>query len=178
MEPLRLYYGDTSIVGSITIGPEHRLETIANLARPGASGLYRGGVLTVEGVSDSDLALAVTNYFADEETHALKPERAIAKQRLTNLVYASTLGRYSQARQQLFHALLTEALADGLENRATYIRKLLTWLKTAAAALIQAEDRVDALASVELIRAVDVDLDQLKTTDPEITVRAALYILD
>ena len=148
------------------------------LGKPKAPASYAGGQLTVEGVDQAELEAAVATFEADPETYVLRPVRAISKQRLSNLVYACTLGRYSQARQQLFHALLTEALADGLENRATYIRQLLTWLKQAAAVLIAAEDQVDALEDVEAIRAVDVDRDQIKNADPEITIRAALQILD
>lgn len=137
-----------------------------------------GGVLTIESASQADLDAALATYNSDPDTYLLGPKRIIAKMKLLNYSYALTLGRYSQARQQLFHAMLTESIIDGLANRIIYIRQLLTWLKEAAAALIVAEDQIDLADTVEAIRDVEIDLDALRQSDPHITVRAALAIID
>ena len=137
-----------------------------------------GDTLTIEDIEQSDLDEAFATYNSDPEKYILTPKRIIAKRRLLNFTYALTLGRYSPARQQLFHAMLTESIIDGRPNRAAYIRQLLDWLKAAAALLITAEDEIDAAQSVADMRAVSVDLEPLKNTDPGITVRAALEIVD
>jgi len=154
------------------------LSLLEILGASGNDASWAAGVLTIEGVDQAELDAAVASYNADPDRWVLDPVRQAQKSRLAKTVYNYTLSRYSTARQSLFHALLTEAIADGLTNRATYIRQLLTWLKMSAAMLIVAEDQVETLSTVAEIRQVDVDLAALTVNDPEVTVRAALQILD
>ena len=148
------------------------------LGNPLADVSIAGDELTIEGASQAELDAAAATYAADPDEYILQPQRRNQKQHLLNLAYAFTLGRYSQSRQALFHALLTETIIDELPNRGDYIRELLDWLKLVTGALMGAEAAVDLATTAETIKAVQINFDTLGAADPGITIKAALTISD
>ena len=163
-------------MGSINIGPEHRLETITNLASPGAVGYYRAGVLTVEGVSDADLALAVTNYFADEETHILQPEREKAAEQISRQCWEFFQNRYSTQVVQTFQGLISAALVGGNVPQQHYCLQLQIFGEQVATASLQAIELLASETTVEGIQNVAVDFSFLETLDPGVSLESAIAL--
>lgn len=148
------------------------------LGTPLAEVSIAGGQLTIQSASQAELDAAAASYEADPDQYVLAPLRRNQKQHLINLAYAFTLGKYSQSRQALFHALLTETIIDELPNRGDYIRQLLDWLKLVTGALMGAEAAVDLATTREAIKAIEINFETLGSADPGITIKAALEISD
>jgi hypothetical protein len=134
--------------------------------------------LCVEGVSQASLDSAMTSYYADQETYVIEPMRDDVKSDFSTKVYSFISDRYSVQTQQMFQALLTEASITGLTNRMTYIQQLLDWVKTVVSANIATDDAVDAATTPEQILAITLDLSPFEATNPNITVKGALAIVD
>ena len=137
-----------------------------------------GGILQVRGITQEVLDDAMVVYYADEETYYIQPLRDGKKSFFSANVYQFISDRYSVQVQQMFQALLTEASIGGLTNRITYIQQLLDWVKTIVADNITADDAVDAAVTPEEIEAVTLDLTPFEVTNPDITVKAAIAIVD
>ena len=134
--------------------------------------------LFVEGVSQGTLDTAMASYYADQEPYIVQPMRDDVKSDFSTKVYSFISDRYSVQTQQMFQALLTEASITGLANRMTYIQQLLNWVKTVVSANIASDDAIDAATTPEQILAVTLDLSPFEGTNPNITVKGALAIVD
>lgn len=163
--PLPTYMNGSSIAGLLGISPAHTLST-------------DGETLFVVGVTQSELDDAMVIYYADQETYYIEPLREGRKAAFSAQVYSFISDRYSVQTQQMFQALLTEASINGLTNRMTYIQQLLDWVKTVVSANIATDDAIDAAATPEQIEAVSIDLSPFEATNPNITVKGALAIVD
>lgn len=134
--------------------------------------------LFVKGASQATLDSAMTAYYADQETYVIQPMRDDTKSMFSEEVYSFISDRYSVQTQQMFQALLTEASITGLTNRMAYIQQLLTWVKTVVSANIASDDSIDAATTPEQILAVTLDLSPFEATNPNVTVKGALAIVD
>lgn len=65
-----------------------------------------------------------------------------------------------------------------MTNRVLYINQLLTWIKTVVAVTIAADIALETEADVDIINNYSIDFSAFDATDPEVTVRAALEIMD
>jgi len=74
--------------------------------------------------------------------------------------------------------LLDDAKTLGLIRRATYIQRLVDWLKTCNQAVIDAETSIDAATRPSDAEAVTVDYSTLEASAPIATVRGAMTITD
>jgi len=90
-------------------------------------------------------------------------------------------GRYSSFRRELFLALYVEAVSLGLVNRAAYVTQLLSWVKEAVSVCIQYEADLASAESIASIGSVSDGSEAIIAIledDPEVTIKAALEILD
>jgi len=151
---------------------------LALLDQAGQTPAMNHGVLKVYNVTQAELDQAVTSYQADPETHILRPARDFMATRFSASCWAFVLNRYKPEVTQLFTALLIEAVADGLDNRAEYIRQLLDFTKAITAASLAAIEQVNQAGDLASIKAVEIDFDALKALDPTVTLTEALAIPD
>ena len=137
-----------------------------------------GGELYISGITQEVLDDAMVIYYGDPETYVLSPARTGRSSRFSSQAYSFISDRYSVQVQQLFQALLTEASIDGLANRIVYIKQLLDWAKSITAVTLVADDELAAATSMPEIEAVTIDLTPFEATDPEITIKEAMEIVD
>jgi hypothetical protein len=78
------------------------------------------------------------------------------------------------------HSLLTDAIDDGLTNRATYLRNLSTWTRQLYDIFYDARTDVIAASTLDAIEAVSVsgELVAWASGDPEVTYEGAIAIED
>jgi hypothetical protein len=165
-------------MASIVIDHDNNnLKKLAELAggNPDNS-VHSGGSFYVEGVTQEDLDAALVEYNNNFEEHCLIPIREETKNIVASRSAAFINTRYAPYRRELFVALAEEARNSGLTDRVTYINQMLIWVKTIVAAVLAAEDMIDAYTTVEEIRSTNLNTEVFVSTDPEITVRGAMAI--
>ena len=166
------------LISSVEVSPENNLPKIVELAG-GEDGFYYEDVrLYVWGVLQTDLDNAFAIYNSDLETYVLEPLRAEKKDEIAEDTNRYIGMSYPSFRRELFIALAEEARNDGLTNRATYINQLLGWIKTVVAQTIVYDDEIDLETNIDTITNYTVDYSSFDATNPNITIKAALEILD
>lgn len=136
-----------------------------------------GGVLTIEGITQSELDAAIATVNSDPNSNVTAVREA-KRNSLISRCSKFVETRYTRELREMFQALLLEAVILSLPNRIAYISTLLEWIKSISALNIAAEEAIDAALDVESIRAVDIDFDSVAGADPHLTVKHALTILD
>jgi len=142
---------------------------------------YHNGLLEISGVDQEDLEAAAATYAADPEAHLFKPAREARGRVFGEQVIREIEGRYSSFRRELFLALYVEAVSLGLVNRAAYVTQLLSWVKEAVSVCIQYEADLASAESIASIGSVSDGSEAIIAIledDPEVTIKAALEILD
>ena len=134
--------------------------------------------LTVEGVSQAELDVAIAQYHAAPELYQLGPVRKSRSKAIVGKAARFVAARYSTDLQTMYVALMVDALIHGQANRMAYIGQLLAWVKQVSQLSIEAEAAIAAAATVEQIRAVQLDLTDIEASDPHTTIKAALLIED
>ncbi len=71
---------------------------------------------------------------------------------------------------------MVDALINGLNDRMAYIATLLAWVKSVAQKSIDAEAAIGAAATADDIKAVTIDLEDVKASDPQTSIKTALGI--
>ncbi len=137
-----------------------------------------GDILTVDGVTQADLDNAMAEVAADPEQHRLKPVREARRKALISKCSKFVETRYTRELREMFQALLLEAVILDMPNRIAYISQLLAWIKSISQLNIDAETEIDTAPDVASIRAVEIDFDAAAGSDPSVTVKQALAILD
>jgi len=168
-------------MASIEISPENNMPTIVGLAGGSLEmGDYRyeDGSLYVQDVTQEALDAALVTYNSDLETHLLQPLRAVVIEGISQAAANFISETYPSFRRELFIALAEEARNSGLTNRVAYINQMFTWVKTIVAAVMAAEDMIDAVMTIEEINSINLNTEVFASTDPEITVRGAMAIED
>ena len=174
---LAAYAKVIKFVASIEVSTEDNLPKIAELA--GGSDFYHHiDKLYVEGVSQAALDAAFVAYNADLESYVLQPLREATKDEVAKQANTYVELSYPSFRRELFIALGEEARNDGLTNRAAYINQLLTWVKTVVVQAIVYGDEIDAETDINTIANYATDYSSFDATNPNITIKAALEILD
>lgn len=168
-------------MASIEISTNHNIPTIVGLAGGSLemeNYWYDDGSLYVQDVTQEALDAALVTYNSDLETHLLQPLRTIRKDETSQAAADFISETYPSFRRELFIALAEEARNSGLTNRLAYINQLFTWVKTIVAAVMAAEDMIDAEMTIEEINSINLNTEVFASTDPEITVRGAMAIED
>jgi hypothetical protein len=168
-------------MASIEISPENNMPTIVGLAGGSLemeNYWYSDGRLYVQDVTQETLDAALVTHNSDLETHLLQPLRVVITENISQLANKYIEQYYPSFRRELFIALGEEARNDGLTNRAAYIKQLLTWVKTVVASCIQAEIDLDVETDPLLITNYSIDFTIFDASNPNITIKAALEILD
>jgi hypothetical protein len=137
-----------------------------------------GDILTVDGVTQAELDNAMAEVAADPEQHRLKPVREARRKSLISKCSKFVETRYTRELREMFQALLLEAVILGLPNRIAYISQLLAWIKSISQLNIAAEQEIDDALDIQEIRAVEIDFDSVAASDPQVTVKEALQIMD
>lgn len=75
-------------------------------------------------------------------------------------------------------AMYADSLASGMENRAAYIKTLLTWGLTVSVAYESVKTEVNAMSNVSTVNAFTWNTSELSSEDPVVSITAALAILD
>jgi hypothetical protein len=166
-------------MASIVISPENNMHTIVGLAGGSMDqATYAIDSLHVQGVSQEDLDAAFSTYMGDLETHLLEPLRQGAKERMSRNADIYISQSYPPYRREFFLALSAEARGDGLTNRVNYINQLLTWAKTIVSYTITQGNTLDLETNPDTIISFSPDFSSFDVTNPNITIQAALEILD
>ena len=142
---------------------------------------YDSGLLSISGVDQDDLETAVATYAASPETYLFAPAREARGRVFGEQVIREIEERYSSFRRELFLALYVEAVSLGLVNRAAYVTQLLSWVKEAVSVCIQYEADLASAESIASIGSVSDGSEAIIAIledDPEVTIKAALEILD
>ena len=147
-------------------------------AEPFSSGIDKNGNLSIVGVTQEALDAALVSYNSDLEMYELDPARAVRKDKTSQAAADFISETYPSFRRELFIALAEEARNSGLTNRLSYINQMFTWVKTIVAAVMSAEDMIDAAMTIEEILSINLNTEVFASTDPEITVRGAMAIED
>mgnify|MGYP005993392691 CR=1 FL=1 len=134
--------------------------------------------LILSGVEQGVLETALATYNADRETYQLEPLRAERERFISERIAQLVESRYPVYRLQMFNAIYTHAIRHGLNNRADYIETLLTWVSSATSVALTAKAALVGAPTVDGIMLVDVNLESLTATDPQVTLEAALGISD
>jgi len=164
-------------MAKVELSTADNLPAVTELAGSESS-YYDGTHLNIDDVTQEVLDAALSTYNSDPETYLLGPAREVKKEELSFAAHAYISEMYPSFRRELFIALAEEARNSGLTNRAAYINQVLVWIKTIVAAVITAEDMVDAYGTIEEINSTSLNVEVFAATDPEITVRGAMVIED
>jgi hypothetical protein len=143
-----------------------------------AIGIDKNGNLSVVGVEQEILDAALVEYNSNLDKYEIAPVRAVRKDAISQTAADFISETYPSFRRELFIALAEEARNSGLVNRVAYINQLLTWAKTVVAETIVAGDEIDVETDIQIINDYVVDFTQFDATNPNITIKAALEILD
>lgn len=163
----------------VEVSPEHMMKSIVTLAGGTMEAtVYRNGGLQVDDVSQEALDAALATYMGDLNTYLLQPLRESKVERISHQAHTYIDQKYPSFRRELFIALAEEARNSSMTNRVLYINQLLTWIKNVVAVTITADVALETEADVDIINNYSVDFSVFDATDPEVTVRAALEIID
>ena len=143
-----------------------------------AIGIDKNGNLSVVGVEQEILDAALVEYNSNLDKYEIAPVRATRKDETSQASADFISETYPSFRRELFIALAEEARNSGLTNRLAYINQMFTWVKTIVAAVMAAEDMIDAAMTIEEINSINLNTEVFASTDPEITVRGAMAIED
>ena len=168
-------------IAHIIITENTHIATLVELcgAAPLSVGLNRKSwTLSMGGITQEELEAGWAIYNSDLEAHEFSPVRTIRKDKTSQAAADFISETYPSFRRELFIALSEEARNTGLTNRLAYINQLFTWVKTIVAAVMAAEDMVDAAMTIEEINSINLNTEVFASTDPEITVRGAMVIED
>ena len=143
-----------------------------------AIGIDKNGNLSVVGVEQEILDAALVEYNSNLDKYEIAPVRAVRKDAISQTAADFISETYPSFRRELFIALAEEARNSGLTNRLAYITQMFTWVKTIVAAVMAAEDMIDAAMTIEEILSINLNTEVFASTDPEITVRGAMAIED
>jgi hypothetical protein len=86
--------------------------------------------------------------------------------------------RYAPHRQSILILLYNEALTKGWTNRANYVKTGLDWMKQCLDLFYLKRVELGACVTLAQVEAVTWDFASLIASDPNITIEAALAILD
>lgn len=158
---LRMGYCDFENDGTFDSGTETQVDVEPPLAFPG-----HGEVLRWNGT-----ALVVVQRNLD-----VLRARKIAKlsKKFTKYLEA----RYSPAVQRSLTLLMAEANSNQFTQRAANIQQGIDWVNAALAEFYAKRDIVAAALNLAAIDAVELDLDTLDVSDPELTLEGARAILN
>ena len=143
-----------------------------------AIGIDKNGNLSVVGVDQEILDAALVEYNSNLDKYEIAPVRAVRKDAISQASADFISETYPSFRRELFIALAEEARNSGLTNRLSYINQMFTWVKTIVAAVMAAEDMIDAAMTIEEINSINLNTEVFASTDPEITIRGAMAIED
>ena len=135
-----------------------------------------GDTLTIDGCDQAQLDAALAQYNSDPEAHQLRPVRLAKQQQVISQAAKFVAERYPTHLQTMYIALMVDALINGLNDRMAYIATLLAWVKSVAQKSIDAEAAIGAAATTEEIKAVTIDLEDVKASDPQTSIKTALGI--
>ena len=153
------------------------LSPLLSLLNTDAIPSIAGGVLTIDGVTQAELDAAIATVNSDPNSNVTAVREARRKALISKCSkFVET--RYTRELREMFQALLLEAVILDLPNRIAYISQLLAWIKSISQLNIDAETEIDAAPDVASIRAVEIDFDAAAASDPSVTVKQALAILD
>ena len=147
-------------------------------ASPMSASHGNDGYLYIGGITQEELDAAWEIYNSDLAMYELDPARAVRKDKTSQAAADFISETYPSFRRELFIALAEEARNSGLTNRLSYINQMFTWVKTIVAAVMAAEDMIDAAMTIEEINSINLNTEVFASTDPEITVRGAMAIED
>ena len=166
-------------MSAVTIQPNDNVAAIIELAGGVPElAVIQGNQLLLNGIDQSVLETAQATYNADRETYQLEPLRAERERFISERIAQLVESRYPVYRLQMFNAIYTHAIRHGLDNRADYIETLLTWVSSATSVALTAKAALIGAPTVDGIMLVDVNLESLAATDPQVTLEAALGISD
>jgi hypothetical protein len=166
-------------MASIVISPENNMLELVSLAGGSMEQtVYSVDTLYVSDVSQEDLDAALALYSGDLETYFLTPLRTAVKNRPTRDANFYISQSYPSYNREFLSALWEEARADGMVNRVNYIRQLMTWVSSVVSYTITQEDALDLETDPDIIRSFSIDFSIFDATNPNITIKAALEILD
>lgn len=166
-------------MSAVTIQPNDNVLAIIELAGGVPElAVIQSDQLILSGVEQGVLETALATYNADRETYQLEPLRAERERFISERIAQLVESRYPVYRLQMFNAIYTHAIRHGLNNRADYIETLLTWVSSATSVALTAKAALVGAPTVDGIMLVDVNLESLTATDPQVTLEAALGISD
>lgn len=128
--------------------------------------------------TDDELQAIYNNFFVDIENNVLQKARGEMSLKFSIKAYDYIEKKYPAYRQQMLQALYTQAVKNGLTNRANYIEGLIDWCSSVVALSLQADAELTECSTEEEMFLVDVDYTAMDYTDPEVTIEQALSIND
>ncbi len=91
--------------------------------------------------------------------------------RLTNRMESFVEKRYSTAESRDLNALMIEGISKSLTNRVALVQTWIDWLRLTIDELRTQRQAINAATTPAAVRAVDLDIDTLRTADPNVRVR-------
>tara|TARA_Y100000361_G_scaffold148317_1_gene160975 strand:- start:1293 stop:1799 length:507 start_codon:yes stop_codon:yes gene_type:complete len=128
--------------------------------------------------TDDELQAFYNNFFVDIEHNILQKARSEMSSAFSVKAYSYIEEKYPTYRQQMLQALYSQAIKNGLTNRAAYIERLIDWCSSVVALSLQADAELAECSTEEEMFLVDVDYTAMDYTDPEVTIEQALSIND
>ena len=166
-------------MATVTVTENTNIETLVEILGCDKFAVSRdGNILAISDVTQEDLDSGWATYNADLEAYEFSPTRTLRKDKSSQAAADFISETYPSFRRELFIALAEEARNSGLTNRLAYINQMFTWVKTIVAAVMAAEDMIDAVMTIEEINSINLNTEVFASTDPEITVRGAMAIED